>query len=147
MVKGLTALNRKLTVTIPKRVQEATRKAMEKGAEETVQMMKRLVPFETGALRDSIGWTWGDAPAGSFTIGTVGGREYGTMRITIYAGNEQTKVGSRKQFQLARLQEFGTQAMAANPFFYPSWRAMRKRVKSRITREMKKAIQQAGGGE
>lgn len=140
MVQGLDKLTRKLTVTIPQRVQEATRKAMEKGAEETVQMMKRLVPVESGALRDSIGWTWGDAPAGSFSIGTVGGREYGTLRITIFAGNEQTKVGNRKQFQLARLQEFGTQATAANPYFYPSWRTMRKRVKSRITREMRKAI-------
>ena len=125
MVEGLDKLKRKMTVTIPKKVQEATRQAMEKGAEETVQMMKRLVPVETGMLRDSIGWTWGDAPAGSFTIGTVGGREYGTLRITIYAGNERTKVGARNQFQLARLQEFGTQAMAANPFFYPSWRASR----------------------
>lgn len=147
MVQGLASLNRKLTVSIPKRVQEATRRAMEKGAEETVQMMKRLVPVDSGALRDSIGWTWGDAPAGSFTIGTVSGREYGTLRITIYAGNEQTLVGSRKQFQLARLQEFGTQAMAANPFFYPSWRAMRKRVKARITREMRKAIKAEAGSE
>lgn len=145
MVQGLDKLTRKLTVQIPQRVQDATRRAMEKGAEETVQMMKRLVPVESGALRDSIGWTWGEAPSGSFTIGTVGGREYGTMRITIYAGNEQTKVGSRGQFQLARLQEFGTQAMAANPFFYPSWRAMRKRIKSRITREMRKAIKTGGG--
>lgn len=171
MVEGLDKLNRKLTVTIPKRVQEATRKAMEKGAEETVQMMKRLVPVDSGALRDSIGWTWGDAPNGSFTIGMVGGREYGTMRITIYAGNDKvywarfvefgtrphnsakgggTKAG-KESYRTGRRTKLGIAprmhpGAAAKPFFYPSWRAMRKRVKSRITREMRKAIKSESGG-
>src|SRR5687768_2179889 len=92
MVEGIAQLTKKLTRDVPARVQAAARTAMEQGAEETVAMMRRLVPKKTGALRDSIGWTWGDAPAGSFVIGTVQGRDYKTMRITIYAGGEATKV-------------------------------------------------------
>ena len=141
MVEGVKELTDNLTKRIPKHVREAMRGAMEQGAAETVAMMKRLVPVQTGTLRDSIGWTWGDAPAGSITIGTVGGgRKYATMRIVIYAGNEQTMVGNRKQFQLARIQEFGTQAMSANPYFFPSWRTMKRRVRSRITRVTRQAI-------
>ncbi len=138
---GLERLKRKLTVTIPAHVEKATADAMEQGAEEMVGMMKRLVPVDTGALRDSIGWTWGDAPAGAMVLGkskASGGQ--GRKVITIYAGNLQTMVGSRNQFQLARLQEFGTQAMNAQPYFFPSYRALRKRVRGRITRNMKKAI-------
>ena len=140
MVEGVKELTDNLTKRIPKHVIEANRQAMEQGAEETVGMMKRLVPVQTGALRDSIGWTWGDAPAGSITIGTVRGSKYATMRIVIYAGNEQTTVGERKQFQLARIQEFGTQAMPPNPYFFPSWRTMKRRTRSRITRATRQAI-------
>ncbi|QOF71472.1 HK97 gp10 family phage protein [Aminobacter sp. SR38] len=141
MVQGIAALNRKLTVTIPAKVEAATKKAMEKGADELVDMMKRLVSVSAdgshgkapGTLRDSIGWTWGDAPKGSFTImKSSGGREYSGLKITIYAGN--------KEAFYARWNEFGTMKMSAQPFFFPSYRAMRKRIKSRITREMKKAI-------
>lgn len=134
MVQGISALNKKLTVTIPAKVEATTRKAMEKSAQELVDMMKRLVPVDSGDLRDSIGWTWGDAPKGSFTIlKASGGAAYSGLRIVVYAGN-------REAFY-ARWQEFGTQKQAAQPFFFPSYRTLRRRIKSRITREMKKAIQ------
>lgn len=134
MVQGIAALNKKLTVTIPAKIEAATRAAMEKGAQELVDMMKRLVPVDHGDLRDSIGWTWGEAPKGSFTIlkGSAGGA-YAGLRIVVYAGNS-------KAFY-ARFQEFGTQAQPAQPYFFPSYRSLRRRIKSRITREMKKAIQ------
>ncbi len=144
MVLGLKSLNRKLTRTIPDRVRKRTQAAMEKGATELVAMMKALAPFEDGDLRNSIGWTWGAAPAGSFTLGTVGGRDYSTMRITIYAGNEKTIVTNARgvEFQNAILQEFGTEDMPPSPYFFVSWRTLRRRVKSRITREMKKGIKE-----
>jgi hypothetical protein len=79
------------------------------------------------------------------------------LRITIYAGDESTMVGSRAQFQLARLIEFGTAphineglyagsqhpGTQAQPFFFPGWRIVRKRVKGRISRGIKKAIKEA----
>jgi HK97 gp10 family phage protein len=141
MVKGIAALDRKLMVTIPAKVEAATKRAMEEGADELVDMMKRLVSVSAdgshgnapGTLRDSIGWTWGDAPTGSFTIlKATGGAEYSGLRLTIFAGS--------KDAFYARWNEFGTEKMSAQPFFFPSYRAMRKRIKSRITREMKKAI-------
>jgi len=139
MVEGLDRLKRKLTKTIPTAVVDATVKAMEQGADEVVSMMRRLVPKDTGELAATINWTWGEAPEGSLTLGRSKTAANG-LRITIYAGDMSTMVGERSQFQLARLQEFGTQQMQANPYFFPSWRASRKRVKGRITRQMRKAI-------
>lgn len=141
MVEGLDKLKRKLTKTIPNAVVDATTKAMETGANEVVGMMRRLAPKETGDLAKTIGWTWGDPPKGAMVLGKMAPTRDGLV-ITIYAGDESTLVGERAQFQLARLQEFGTQHMKASPYFFPSWRALRKRVRGRITRQMRKAIRE-----
>lgn len=137
MVKGVTELKKALAF-MPKNVENATRKAMEKSASELVEMMKRLVPVDDGDLRNSIGWTWGDVPAGSAVIlKSGGGKEYAAMQIKVFAGND-------KVFY-ARFVEFGTKSgKPAHPFFFPSWRALRKRIKSRIVREQKKAIKFVG---
>lgn len=149
MVQGLAALERKLTVIIPRRVKAATKAAMERGAQELVDMMKRLVPKDSGDLRDSIGWTWGAAPRYSQKIASVKSQD-GDLAITIYAGNDKVRY--------AHIVEFGSEAhinegkfagtkhpgTTAQPFFYVSWRVMRKRIKSRVTREMRKAIRSAG---
>lgn len=140
MVQGAARFTKRLTKDIPALVQAATRDAMEKGAEDVVAMMKRLAPVESGALRDSISWTWGKAPAGSIIIGTVGGREYKTMRITIYAGGL-----ADEDVYYARFLEFGTQKMPAHPFFFPAWRTKRKSVRSRITRAIRKSLKAEGG--
>src|SRR5690606_25076602 len=102
---------------------------------------KSLVPVDSGALRDSIGWTWGDAPKGSITLGRVKATKEGDEVITIYAGTRNKNLGDKDAFYV-RFVEFGTQNMAPHPFFYPSYRALRRRVKSRVTREMKKAIRE-----
>jgi len=145
MVDGIKALEKRLTKTIPEAIRKAASDAMEKGAQEVVDMMKRRVPRDTGELANTIGWTWGDAPKGSMVIGEVQNRKYNTMRIVIFAGSEKTRVGSRNQFQLARLLEFGTQEMGPKPFFYGSWRVNRKRVRSRITRAIREAIKRENG--
>ncbi len=139
MVEGLDRLKRKLTKTIPQAVVDATVKAMEQGAGEVISMMRRLAPKDTGALAQTINWTWGDAPKGSMVLGKSSPTRDGLV-ITIYAGDASTMVGEREQFQLARLQEFGTQHMKASPYFFPSWRTLRKRVRGRVTRQMRKAV-------
>jgi HK97 gp10 family phage protein len=153
MVKGIAEMNRKFAA-IPKRVENAAKQAMEKGAEELVAMMKRLVPVDTGQLRDSIGWTWGNAPNGA-TVFTESEPDSRGLKITVYATD-----------YIARWVEFGTKphniatgggtvlgkkaaaagggdmhpGSRAQPFFFPAYRSLRKRIQSRIRREMKKAI-------
>lgn len=135
MVQGLAEFNRRWG-SIPELVREAVRKEMERHARLIVSDMHRVVRRgKTGKLAGSIGWTWGDAPAGAMVLGTVGGREYGTLRITIYAGGGDAFY--------AWFHEFGTVNMPAHPFFYPVWRARRRKVKGGVTRAMNKAIRSA----
>ena len=156
-VIGLDRLNKKLAL-LPIAAQRKIRDAMEDGAREIVAMMKSLVSVDSGDLKNSIDWTWGSAPKGSLTIGTVRGRGMSSTgsenTITIYAGDAEAFY--------ARFVEYGTaahtaggmfagttiHAIAASPFFFVSYRANRKRVKSRITRAVNKSAREvaAGGG-
>lgn len=131
MAKGVKELEKKL-LAMPKRVEIAARKAMEKGAQEMVDMAKRLAPVDQGDLRDSIGWTWGEAPKGSVVLAESEPDARG-LKITVYATDYKS-----------RWLEFGTVKMRAQPYFFPSYRTLRKRIKSRIVREQKKAIKFVG---
>jgi len=141
MVQGMDALKRRFD-QVPQKVRDALAKQLEAEATKIVMQMKTLVPVDTGALRDSIDWTWGDAPAGSLSIGKVRGRQYGKVSITVYAGTRDKSLGDADAFY-ARFQEFGTVKMAASPFFYPTWRANKTRVKSALSRAVKKAARAA----
>ena len=142
MVKGVAALHRRFEA-IPDRIKDAVVEPMEAYAEQIVAMMRSLVPVKSGALRDSIGWTWGDdAPKGSLRIAQVSGRDFGGISITIYAGTRDKSLGDADAYY-AMWQEFGTRNMPANPYFYVSWRANRGRVKAGITRVVRKAIKES----
>lgn len=132
MVQGLDRLNARFAA-IPAKVREAAKAELERSAEEICATMRRFASRgRTGKMAASVGWTWGDAPAGTMKIGTVGGKEYGALSITIYAGGGDAFY--------ARFQEFGTREMRAHPFFFPAWRAHKKKVKARLTRAINKAI-------
>lgn len=127
---------------VPDVARAAAAQAMEEGAAEVVAEMKRLAPVDSGALRDSIGWTWGDVPAGTFTIADIRsgknkGEQYATLRIKIYAG-------SKKAFY-ARWQEFGTKNHPAQPFFFVAWKKMRPKFRARIRAAVKAAIKREFG--
>ena len=135
-VVGRESLKRKFAA-LPKAAQIAIRAAMEKQAEAIVDMAKRLVPVATGKLRDSIGWTWGKAPKGTMTIATVESTG-GEMTLTIYAGNSEAFYG--------RWVEFGTVNTPAQPYFYVSYRANRKKAKSAIRRAVTKSAKAVAAG-
>jgi HK97 gp10 family phage protein len=117
--------------------------AMEGAADVIVSSMRRLVPVDQGDLKDSIGWTWGEAPKGSIKVAQS---KSGRLILTIYAGDE-------KAFY-ARWIEFGTAPHAQGgshpgtqhpgtppqPFFYPSYRANKKRVKKEISAAIRNAV-------
>ena len=128
---------------IPDIAREAAAAAMEEGAQEIVDAMKMAAPFLSGDLRDSIGWTWGEVPAGSFVIdeirsGRNQGDQYATLRIKIYAGN-------REAFY-ARFQEFGTRSQPAQPFFFSTWKRERAKFRRKIRAAIRKRIKEAFNG-
>lgn len=134
-VSGVKELRKKLKA-LPPEIKLELESEMEKGANEVVQMAKRLVPVNTGRLRDSIGWTWGEPPKGSIAI-AQSRPDPNARVITIFAGSETA--------YWVRWVEFGTVKSQAHPFFFPSWRANAKKVKSRFKRATKKAIEKVAG--
>lgn len=149
-VKGLDRLNRKLK-EFPEQVREEIRLAMETSANEIVAMMKSIAPVDSGELRDSIGWTWGARPRYSQAIGSVQSRE-GNMAITIYAGNSRVRYAHIVEFGSAPHINGGLFAGSqhpgtpAKPFFYVSYRALRKRARGRVTRAVNKAARRMAAG-
>lgn len=149
-ILGLAKLNRKLA-KLPAAAEKRIKESMGQGADEIVALMKSLVAVDSGELRDSIGWTWGDAPKYSQKIATVKSAD-GKLVITIYAGNSKVRYAHLVEFatkahqnggQFPGTQHPGTQAQ---PFFFVSYRALRRRTKSRITRAINKSAKEVAAG-
>lgn len=136
----------------PKVAVDAARVAMEEGAEEIVAFMRSLVPVRTGKLRDSINWTWGDAPAGALVIdeirsGQNEGLQYATLKITFYVGEWYGKLVELGTFPHAQPNR-GTDhpGATAKPFFYPAWRAKKAAYRRKIRTAVRRAIREALNG-
>lgn len=147
---------------IPAVAVDAARIAMEEGAKEIVSLMRASVREVSGTLRNSINWTWGDLPPGTFMIDEIRsggnkGDQYATMRIKIYAGS--------KEAFYARFIEFGTRPHSlqtnasvdrelrqdegewhpgspARPFFYPSWKTKKNDFRNLIKKRVREAIRE-----
>lgn len=152
IAKGLQNLNRKLTKALPQKVYDQVRVALAAQADRIVAQMKRFAPVDSGDLQMSISWCWGNAPKGTMTLGHVGigkggrggisnsrtrkafaqSKDTTGLRISIYAGGGD-------EFY-AWFVEFGTQHMAAEPFFFPVFRANRRSAKSAISRAISKGV-------
>lgn len=149
-IEGLERLNRKLTKTIPAAALRRVKEALEASANEAVAAMKRLAPVDNGDLQMSISWTWGDAPKGTLAIATSKGSADG-MRITIYAGGGDAFYARFVEFGTAPHVNGGLYAGSkhpgtkAQPFFFPGWRMVRRKVKGRVTRNIRRAIKEAAG--
>ncbi len=136
-------------LALPKEVRAEMKKALREGAEELVAMQKRLVQVDSGALRDSIGYTFGKYQAENSNVRGVSasaGLDDPDLSVTVHAGNAKA--------YYAAFVEFGTEphsqprnkrigrfhpGSAARPFFFPSYRALKKRIRSRVTRATTKA--------
>lgn len=81
-----------------------------------------------GALRDSVRVEEGSATGKKAAV------------VKIKAGGIKTTDGGSKPFDYARAIEFGTEKMAAKPFFFPIWRARRKGVRAVVRRAIKSAV-------
>ncbi|HVA17800.1 MAG TPA: HK97-gp10 family putative phage morphogenesis protein [Candidatus Dormibacteraeota bacterium] len=118
---------------IPKAVREAAKPALVQAGQELVSAMRTLAEpsRDTGALIDSITLTTGgnrtppySEPGGSRVV-----PEYG---VVVTAGNSQVRY--------AHLVEYGTRRSKAEPFFWPAYRLLKKKLKSEIRRGMSKAV-------
>lgn len=119
---------------MPTEIRKDIKDALERGAQEIVDLQYHLAPVRTGHLRASIDWTWGDVPKGAvFSSKSFQSGDPERLLISIYAGNPLA--------YYVRWVEFGTSKGAvAQPFFFPGYRASRKKVLSRVTAATNKAL-------
>lgn len=122
--------------------------ANQQAAEAMVGYARELVPVHTGALRDSIVAT---PPGGIPPDHSQGNRIVPEGAWMVTAGNTKARY--------AHLVEFGTRphisggefagaknpGTHARPFFWPSYRLIRKTMKSRAGRALKKSIKAVAG--
>lgn len=114
-VEGLEHLKKRLA-RLPQGIRARVRAALDKSADELVGIQQRLVPVDQGDLRDSLQKREGRHD----------------LSVDVVAGN-------KKAFY-APFVEFGTAKAPAEPFFFPPYRAMRKRIKSRTSRAVRAAV-------
>uniref|UniRef100_UPI003B51BCED HK97-gp10 family putative phage morphogenesis protein n=1 Tax=Roseovarius indicus TaxID=540747 RepID=UPI003B51BCED len=121
---------------IPREVLREVHPALVKGAEETADAMRALVPVAEGDLQASITVT---APGETTPAYAEGGgrRTAEDNQALVTAGNEKVRHG--------HLQEFGTVKQEAQPFLRPGARLARPKAMRRIQRAIGKAIRNAGG--
>lgn len=150
-IKGLSKLQQKLSA-LPDAVKEEISKAMEQGAQEIVDFARRLVPVDEMTLYESIGWTWGEPPEGALVLARSKRRQGDGLRITVYAGGGEAFYARWVEFgtaphnvargggtvagrrSLASGGGLGHPGARAQPFFFPAYRASRRRIRSRISR-------------
>jgi HK97 gp10 family phage protein len=116
---------------IPEAVRQATAPATLKGAEEIAQLARHLAPKDQGDLAASIEVTPGgqtttpySQPGGAYAV------PEGAAVITV--GNRDVRY--------PHLQEYGTTRHAAQPFFWPAYRLLKKRTANRIKRALGQVI-------
>jgi HK97 gp10 family phage protein len=133
---GISRLQRRL-MNIPEAVKQAVAPDLLKSGAEISDMMRRVVPVDEGKLRNSIAVTGPgrqtppySQPGGSMTVPE--------NAVAITVGNSDVRYG--------HLVEFGTTKSAAQPFFWPSVRLLRKRATNRIKRGIAKAVRNNWGG-
>lgn len=128
---------------------KAARDALEKGAQQIVATAKNFVPAKTGALRDSIGYTFGAYRPENPNVRGVSASSGGAdpdLSVTVHAGNAKAYYASFVEFGTSPHDAGGIfkgalhPGTAAQPFFFPAYRINARSVKARVTRAMRKAI-------
>ena len=128
MVENVQGFNTFMTKRLPDAIRKAAHKSLDKSGQQLVYGLQAVAPYESGELQTAISYRLTDT--------------YEAVSMTLVGGDNKTIEGSK---QVARLQEFGTVDMPANPWFFPLYRRRRRSVQSALNRAIKKAIKDAAG--
>lgn len=133
---------------LPQAMKAAVEEQLTAEAEELAAAMRRAAPVITGALRGSIRVEDGDRPLSKKVI--AGGVPETRKRVrkgvadADFAKAKATG-GFKGEFDYSRGVEFGHRTpagghVAAEPFFYPTYRARKKAMRRRLTTAARKAL-------
>jgi HK97 gp10 family phage protein len=132
-----------------------------KSAAEMVGTAKSFAPVKSGALRDSVAYTFGEyRPANSNVRGVTGGGSKlndPDLTVTIHAGDADAYYAAFVEFGTTShkieakaapalhlyggdyVESVNHPGASARPFFFPAWRLVKKKVKGRVSRATTRA--------
>lgn len=125
------------------------RGALETNAKEITSFQKQLAPKDDGDLERSISYTFGTyRPENANVRGVAfGGGGDPDLTVTLHAGDAKAFYAAFVEFGTAGPYEIKGRfagsthpGITAQPYFFPAYRALKRRAKTRLTRVMKKAI-------
>lgn len=123
-VQGVDSLIRRLNA-LPKKIRDEAKKATKKNADELANRIRASVPVDSGDLRASVRV------------------EETEMGHAVLAGGALTTKAARQghgSYDYSIGTEFGTVDTPAQPFFWTSYRKLKKRMRGRVRRAAAKAI-------
>lgn len=124
--KSVTAF-RQLTVDMQREIFNDAVAELDSQAASLVQMMRSVVVHgPTSNLANS--------------IRKEPGKKQTAVVIKAGGASTTTKVAGGKPYDYARAVEFGTEHVSAQPFFFPTFRLMRKKMRSAMSRKITKTI-------
>lgn len=128
------AFKRRL-LALPSKVFKETNRAIEQNADEWVKEARLAAPV--------------DPKDGVHLRPSIRHHDSETGGQIVRAGGEATRKPDNNggTYDYAIAQEFGTQDMQANPFFWPAYRLLKKKFGSRRSRAMNKAIKDFNNGK
>lgn len=118
---------------IPSAVKDAVRPSLEKSGAELVAKMQRAVPIDTRALHDSLTMTPGGQTTPPYSQ-PGGSQVVPENAVVVTAGNSAVRY--------AHLVEYGTAKASAQPYFWPSFRALKEKIKSRTKTAIRNAVRE-----
>jgi HK97 gp10 family phage protein len=148
-IEGRERLNAKIAA-MPVKTREQIRKTLAGSAKDMVEAARRFAPVDSGALRNSIGFSFGGHTPDNANVRGVGSSGEGhALSVAIHAGDATA--------WYARLVEFGTSAhinqgkfegsqhpgASARPYFYPAFRLTKKQLRARIRSAVSRAAKEA----
>ncbi|GGD30751.1 hypothetical protein GCM10011335_37260 [Aureimonas glaciei] len=120
---------------VPAESKAEIRKALQAAAAQIVATQKSFAPVDDGTLRN--------------TIRSETGSDESGISVRIMAGGAATtkpvREGQSATYDYALGVEFGTAESEAQSFFFPGYRANKKRAKARVRRGVKNAAKRAVG--
>lgn len=139
-VSGLAELRRQLVQQLPAEIKKEVQTSLEKSGEEMAAMARALAPVDDGDLQASIKVTTAGEMTPLYSSG--GQQKVADLSVRVSAGNSSVRYAAIVEFGRKATDKAG--AMAARPFFWPSYRALKKRFKGRTTRAINKALKKVG---
>jgi hypothetical protein len=135
-LSGPRARAKRVMKALPSAVQKRLESQNAANADELVETMKGFINDKTGKLASTVKRE--AAPEKSPIAQRVSAGGAATTKAV-----RKSKKGNAPLYDYANANEYGTEDMAAQPFFWPAWRLKRRRFKARMSRAGKKGIQEA----